>query len=292
MIKQNLENLPNFLIVGAAKSGTTSLYRYLNQHSKIFLPSYKEPHFFVNKKVAGKINNYIDNLDAYLKLFENAENYKHRGEASVFYLYYYDEAIKYILKTLGKKTKIIILLRNPIDRAYSAYKQVTSGIPDLMIDFESAIKNDYTKSPDITPMFHLKEMGLYSDSVKAYMNSFDDVYVSLFDDFINQTEVEISNIIDFLGIEREELNASTKYNTGRREWRNKSAAQLKIKNPRLKKVLQFLKINKFYKKVFTKKFNNMKPEVKYYLHRYYMDDINKLSHLLQTDLSHWTKNNK
>lgn len=289
-MNSNKFNLPNFLIVGAAKSGTTSLYRYLNQHSDIFMPSFKEPHFFVNKIVSEKIKNYIDDFDTYLKLFENAENYKLCGEASVFYLYYFEEAIKNILKTLGKNTKIIIILRNPIDRAYSAYKQVTSGIPNLMIDFEEAIKKDYTKKPNVTPMFHLKEVGLYYNSVKAYMDSFDDVYVMLFDNFKYQTEVEITNIIEFLGIEKEKLDASTRHNTGRKEWRIKSAAQLKIKNSKLKRIFKFLKINRLYKTVFTKNFNDMTPQVKSYLSRYYMDDIDKLSNLLQTDLSHWTNN--
>lgn len=286
----NCKTLPNFLIVGAAKSGTTSLYRYLNQHSKIFLPSFKEPHFFVNKLVKGKIKNLIDDFDIYENLFKNTGKYKLRGEASVFYLYYYKEAIKNILKTLGKDTKIIIILRNPINRAYSAYKQVTSGIPDLMINFEVALKNDYTSDQNITPMFHLKEMGLYYKSVKAYIESFDNVYVIIFDDFTNQTEVEINNIVEFLGIEKENLNTSTTHNSERREWKNKLAAQLKVRNPILSKIFKILMISRFYKTVFTKNFNDMPSSTKKYLSKYYKTDVDNLSKLLQKNLNHWTKN--
>ena len=104
--------LPNFLIVGAQKSGTTSLYNYLKQHYDIFMPErLKEPKFFVSpifKKIDRNqplwikfMNNTMFELHDYLKLFEEAQKEKAIGESSVTYLYYYETATMLIKKHLG-----------------------------------------------------------------------------------------------------------------------------------------------------------------------------------------------
>ena len=92
--------LPNFLIVGAAKSGTTSLFHYLKQHPEVFMPSFKEPQYLVASKVRGRVFKNISVLEDYKGLFEDASQ-KAVGEASVFYLYFYKEAIQNIKTILG-----------------------------------------------------------------------------------------------------------------------------------------------------------------------------------------------
>ena len=79
---------PNFLIVGAAKSGTTSLFHYLRQHPAVFMPDFKEPQYFVHSKIQGRLHKYITKREDYLNLFRNAHQHC-VGEASVFYLYFY-----------------------------------------------------------------------------------------------------------------------------------------------------------------------------------------------------------
>ena len=120
--------LPNFLIVGAAKCGTSSLHNYLNQHPDIFMPSYnklgmkvKEPRFLIKDLVKNRLPNGVWSFEEYKSLFTDVKNAKLVGESTVLYLYYYEHAIKNIKHYLGKDVKIIIMLRNPIDRAYSAY---------------------------------------------------------------------------------------------------------------------------------------------------------------------------
>src|SRR5690242_1148638 len=111
----NQEVLPNFLIVGAAKGGTTSLYYYLKQHPEVFLSVVKEPCFFC---YANKTPNYKHSKDTvvdfkiYKKLFETAKNYKAIGEASSTYLFMYEETIKNIRDFIPDATnvKIIIIL--------------------------------------------------------------------------------------------------------------------------------------------------------------------------------------
>ena len=82
-------NLPNLLIVGAAKSGTTSLHNYLNQHSEVFMCNPKEPHFLISKEIGReRILSGIHDLEEYKRLFVSAKENTYRGESSVMYLMY------------------------------------------------------------------------------------------------------------------------------------------------------------------------------------------------------------
>src|SRR5687768_6539126 len=93
---------PNFLIVGAARSGTTSLYNYLLQHPKVFLPKIKEPSFFsfANARLDFNVgnNNHVTNPEKYFDLFSSASHYVSVGEASTPYLYLYHNSISNIQK--------------------------------------------------------------------------------------------------------------------------------------------------------------------------------------------------
>lgn len=95
---------PNFLIVGASRAGTTSLYYYLNQDPEIFMSIRKEPCFlcFAEKQVkfSNEKSNFIVNHDEYIKLFEKAKGYKAIGEASTPYLYFYESTIRNIYQIM------------------------------------------------------------------------------------------------------------------------------------------------------------------------------------------------
>ena len=157
---------PNFFIVGAAKAGTTSLHRYLEQHPQVFMSSVKEPRFFeAGWEKIGKARFLIPARIAgereYLQLFKEAGESKAIGEASPSYLY--DEEAPYLIKEKIPKAKIIISLRDPIDRAYSQYLHfVRAGIETK--PFCDALFNelgDYYVQP-----------GQYSDQVRRYLEVF------------------------------------------------------------------------------------------------------------------------
>ena len=80
---------PNLLIIGAAKSGTTSLHNYLNQHPDIFMSAHKEPHFLINNDIGvNRIPNGIYDYDEYIDLFKEKQDYKYRGDrVSIVYSY-------------------------------------------------------------------------------------------------------------------------------------------------------------------------------------------------------------
>ncbi len=112
------DHLPNFLIVGAAKSGTTSLYYYLHEHPEIFLSAIKEPKFFSSEVLKDQYltrknkDLYVGSYEEYRNLFRNVQSEKAIGEASTDTLFLYGSTIPRIKKYLGDP-KIIVILRNP-----------------------------------------------------------------------------------------------------------------------------------------------------------------------------------
>ena len=124
-----MNSKPNFLIVGAAKAGTTSLAKYLGAHPDIFIPEQKELRFFIKDTILqinpkdplleGILKQSILDKEEYFSLFDVKE--KLTGDASVHYLYHHEEAILNIKKYVGD-VHIIIMLRNPVKRAISNYE--------------------------------------------------------------------------------------------------------------------------------------------------------------------------
>ena len=299
-------NLPNFLIVGAAKSGTSSLHNYLNQHPDIFMPSYtqngmkvKEPRFLITKLVKERLHNGVWDFDSYCELFKNSDAYSLVGESTVLYLYYYDEAIKNIKKYLGSNVKIVIMLRNPIERAYSAYNFLKrKGIRE-QLSFEQALENEFLrmKNPNETPMIFYKKMGLYFDSVKAYLDNFKDVHIIFYDDFSANTEKSVSDTISFLGASAQPLiDTKKRYNVGGKSWRFNWIRSLFLEENAFKKVTKYILPKSFRKSVakvlisiFTRRAIKMQESTRRSLINYYREDVSNLSELLGKDLKHWLK---
>jgi len=123
--------LPNFLVVGAPKAGTTSLYEYLSQHPQVFLTEEKELHFWSNEELAKSVDGpgdalalseVVESIDDYRAKFSGVTNELAVGDISPSYLYFSEPVIEKLKKYYsGNELKIIILLREPSERAYSQY---------------------------------------------------------------------------------------------------------------------------------------------------------------------------
>jgi len=201
-------NLPNLLIVGAAKSGTTSLHNYLKQHPEIFMSNHKEPHFLINKEIGeNRIPKGVKKLNEYSSLFDGSDTFKYRGESSAMYLQFPNIAIKNIKKYLEKDLKIIIMLRNPIDRAFSGYQHVKRFNVDEELTFKQALEvceDRYFKQTSLTPATRYIHIGMYYDFVKKFMHSFSDqIHVIIYDDFITDTQNELSKVFSFLKVKKD-----------------------------------------------------------------------------------------
>ena len=298
--------LPNFLIVGAAKCGTSSLHNYLNQHPDVFMPSYnregmkvKEPRFLIKDLVEHRLHNGVWTFEEYQSLFVDAKDAKSIGESTVLYLYYYEHAIKNIKHYLGEDVRIIIMLRNPIDRAYSAYSFASRTHQENQT-FKEALMNSrerFDKDNTLSPMILYKELGLYYNMVKAYMASFTDVHFILYDDFILQTDLEVRRVFDFLNISNtNEINTNKIINSGGKKWDSRVMKDLLMGEGEMKKLLRVflpkkvrITIKKILTNTFTSKAEEMDTSIKKELLDYYQHDIQLLAKLINKDLSKWMK---
>jgi hypothetical protein len=162
--------LPNLLIPGAGKSGTTSLHGYLSQHPDVFMSEWKEPHFFSNPEF------YEQGLDEYAKLFENAGDARIRGESSTTYLQF-PHVIERIRASLPE-TRLIFVLRNPIDRIDSHYRWMVSlGLEDRPL--RKALLADFGQSPSFSDRVGGAKFRFYFDEsrygahLRRFLEGFD-----------------------------------------------------------------------------------------------------------------------
>jgi len=297
-------SLPNFLIVGAAKCGTSSLHNYLNQHPDVFMPSYneqgmkaKEPRFLIKDLVKDRLHNGVWDLESYQALFNNVVNEKAIGESTVLYLYYYNEAIKNIKKYLGDDVKIIIMLRNPVDRAFSAYTHVSRSLKEPL-SFEEALEveeNRLENDITLTPMVMYKDMGLYHNMVSAYIENFKNVHVVMHEDFLQNTKAVVKLTLAFLGILRSvELDTDSKYNVGGKSWRFSFLKQFFMKDNVIKKELRVIfpktlrkRFRVFLEYFLKEKVKPIKPGTKKELISFFRSDVEKLEKLFNIDLKNW-----
>ena len=296
--------LPNFLIVGAAKSGTTSIHHYLKQHPNIYMPSkIKETFFLVEPKNilgmgpgdSGK--RIVYNFKDYKELYEDVILSKHIaiGEDCVAYLCYYKESISNIKKYL-KNPKIIIILRNPIQRAFSNYlHHVRDGIEQL--SFKKALENERKRNEQGWWWgYRFTYTGFYYKQVKAYLNDFNQVKIYLYDDLKKDILGLVKDIYEFLEVDSSFTpDVSIKYNvTGIHK--NKIIHNFLFKPNLLKNVIKYLFEglipDEKRKKIYTKIKSNLekpqiKPETREQLKNLYREDILKLQDLIKRDLSKW-----
>lgn len=310
--------LPNFFIVGSAKSGTTSIYNYMKQHPEIFMSPIKETHHFStdidNTKFrpdyAANLNLNIDawldgdqkkeifhafvkDWNKYKKLFKQAENQKAVGEVTNSYLYS-STAAKNIHDKFPEG-KIIMILRNPVERAFSHFlMDMKSGRESG--SFINALKRDMAKPMKgwgISNVYF--EIGLYYEQVKRYLEVFpkEQVKIILYDDYRKDAPTVLKEICEFLTIDSGfAFEFSKEHN---KAMLPKSAAvTLMMKQKGLKNFVKdfFPKsLKKSLKKIFftEKNLPKLSTDDRKYLVELYKDDIQDLSKLINRDLSAWIK---
>ena len=196
---------PNYILLGAAKSATTTIYDILRQNSNVFTPQFKEPHFF-------NINdNYEKGFSWYLNTYyKNSIDSKVVVDFTPSYLYS-EKSAERIFENLGKGVKFIIILRDPVDRAFSHYLHSKRDGHEKE-SFERAIKleqkrlGEYMLDNDFVSelRFSYISQGLYFKMIKSYLKFYDlnDFLIINFDKEIsNNMQVTLDRISKFLDIE-------------------------------------------------------------------------------------------
>jgi len=283
--------IPNFLIIGAQKSGTTSLYFYLRQHPDIFMYPDKEIHYFTYMQDCS--SEYHISLVEYQRLFSNVKGQKAVGEASPSYIY--SKAAPERIKAYNPDMRLIAVLRNPIDRAYSNYLHALRRGLEPLEDFYQALQAEEERiQQGWSFMFHYVAKGCYSDQLKRYYQHFDksQLKILLLEDLRKASSSTIKGIYQFLQVDENFMpDLDSKHNTAGIA-KNKQLGKIlnSLQNSRAineaaKKLIPYSLREKFKQQIYTQP---PMPEVaRNYLKNVYKDDIIQLQSLIDRDLSSW-----
>lgn len=290
-------SLPNFFIAGAPRAGTTSLYNYLLQHPQIYLSKVKEPHYFAFKEQPSftgpedlsVLNSYyVSNREEYKKLFLTGSTYKAIGEASAQYLYSNVAAKK--IKEEIPDAKFIIILRNPVDRAYSHYLRMLSHGRENIQDFEKALEAEPERvANNWSWAWHYRGVSLYSDQIKRYLDEFslDKLKIIEFKSFKENTEKTLDEICQFLEVSNFNFESLKHYNKSGvfpTNWLRRITSH---KGVRLVGKQLPTSMKKFIKNHFYKKPKLSIKDRQRITEKYFRDDLLKLQEMLDTDFSDW-----
>ena len=291
--------MPNFLIIGAQKSGSTSLYYYLKQHPQIFLSPIKEPHFFIYLNqpelamaLGSKKRIIVDRIE-YECLFSKVSREIAIGEASPSYLYFPEAANR--IREYLPNCRLIAILRNPVDRAFSNYLHAVKNGKETVMDFEVAIQLETErKIQNMNHEFHYIQKGFYARQLKPYYKLFEasQIKVCLFDDLLINPSLLLSELFNFLQVNPYQLiDTSQKYNETRIA-KHKFIAHVNRyvrKSGNLNLMLKTKLPHNFVKLIKACLF--VKPTIpaatREKLIQIYRDDIYDLQDLINRDLSKW-----
>ena len=198
---------PNLFIVGAPKCGTTAMHEYLSSHKQIFMSKEKEPFFFhVSDEADKQYRRYRGKPDKYLALFEKATHEQYFGESSPGYLYS-EKATEEIFE-FNPQSKILIMLRNPVDMLLSTYHHNRAMGLDRNKGFDEIITEEFRSLMDVdNGLSENKSRYLsrckYFRHTYRYIKKFGkgNVHVVVYDDFKNDTEKTFKDVLVFLGLD-------------------------------------------------------------------------------------------
>jgi hypothetical protein len=219
--------MPNFFIIGGQKAGTTSLYHYLNQHPQVYMSPVKEPFFFnneidsngeiVHRRFGGPARRRplrCSNIEEYSALFRGASDEVAIGEASTLYLYAPGTAER--IQKYVPGARVIALLRNPADRAYSSFLHAVRIGVEPLTDFARALREEDARVRDNWRyVYHYRNMGFYHEQLKRYYEVLgrERVGVWLYEDLRDDSDSVVRSVFDFLGVDDSFVpNTSSKHN--------------------------------------------------------------------------------
>ena len=298
---------PTFFILGAAKAGTTSLYHYINQHPDVYMSEPKEAWFFDGKDYKKGVEWYWN------RYFKGWSGQKAVGEASPYYLF-----LPYVPERIHKNipdAKLIVILRNPVDRAYSHwwqhyvhgveplsfndailanFEQMKSGISFEDGNVETLWEEYLTTSRSKKQKYRIYlEVGHYAVQLRHYMELFSEsqVKVVFLEDLAEDPNLVVQDVWSFLDVD---LNYAL---------HNKEARNVAFKSRKIRQFLsavEQLRVHRFLPKVLRLRIRSllasigkgrpsMNPGTRSFLMDYYAEHNRYLEQMLQRNLSHWNR---
>lgn len=204
-------NLPDFLIIGAPKSGTTSLYRYLATHPDVYMSPVKEPRYFAfpdrrprYRGVAGRRFNreVVWRLDAYQRLFEGRHGERAAGEASATYLWAPEAPVT--IRRIVPDARLIAILRDPAKRAHSHFCHNRRLGREPLADLRAALDAESDRiASGWNPNVHYRARGLYGEQLERYLSVFprEQLLVFLHEDLLTRPAEVLAGICRFLDVD-------------------------------------------------------------------------------------------
>jgi hypothetical protein len=297
--------MPNFLMIGAAKAGTSSLYAYLRQHPQIFLSEVRECEFFALEGCvphftgpgdAVAYRRYLTSLDRYQALFTRATGCRAIGECSDLYLYSADAARR--IHAYLPDAKLIVLLRNPVDRAYSHFRQFVRDGREPLGSFEAALEAEGSRmAAGWHPHWYLKARGRYFAQLSAYVDVFprERLAIYLYEDFVANPLQVVQGLFKFLDVEPAFVpDMSVRYNisgTPRSQLLHKVLAGPSALKDFFKPVLPVKARHRLRAKLMNRNLRpeaaRMAPTTRRTLVELFREDVTNLQGLVRRDLSAW-----
>jgi len=281
---------PDFFLVGAPKSATTSMHEYMKQHSDIFVPADKEPHYFSNPEVANTYydTHFVSGEDEYLQLFEGRMGEKVAGDFSPSYLFHSSAAKR--IHAFQPNAKIIMILRNPIKRALSHY------LMDVRIGSCDRPFKEYLRRTEMTRIHYREyvEVGMYSHQVKIYLEQFgpENVLVLIHDDFVADPQSFMADTFRFLGVDEDvPIDFEVKHNPFELP---RSAIIRDIAQSRIIRSLKARIPHSLRRTIKRTLYSRHRPEFsdeELLLAEVFRPDVARLSQILDRDLSFWIDDN-
>jgi len=203
---------PNFLVAGAARSGTTALIEGLRLHPDVFVTRPKEPHYFalhdqaidfrgpgdedwVNKVV-------VNDRDRYLSLYDAERDYRARGDGSVSTLYYAERSVPEILR-MNPDMRVVLLLREPVERAFSSYTYLRLRGMEPEQDFRVALADEERRrAANWHHLWHYTGMSRYADDLEVLLDGLgrEQVGVWFYDDLQVAYQRVLAEVATFLDL--------------------------------------------------------------------------------------------
>ena len=208
---------PSFVVAGAARSGTTALTEALRSHPDVFVTTPKEPHYLA---LAGHSLDFrgpgdevminreaITSRDTYLGLYPEVHQYAALGEGSVSTLYYHDRSVPHLL-AINPDIRVVLLLRDPVGRAYSSFQFLRAQGYEPLSDFLAAIEDESRRvRANWHHLWHYAGMSHYADSVEFVIQELgrDQVGIWFYDELVAEPTRTLDEVLRFLGVDPSKL---------------------------------------------------------------------------------------
>lgn len=300
----SLTHTPSFLVIGAGKSGTTSVWRYLDQHPEVFMSPVKEPNFFALEGMSlssepdpKRMHHYpqsVTTWEDYQALFADAPPTLVTGEVSPMYLYD-DRAPSNIVNHLGTDVRLIAFLRQPAERLFSRWQHLVADGHPPSDDIRDAFDRSsiWWQRPDLVPE------GFYGNHLQRYVERFprSHLKIFLFEELVEHPDATLTALYEFIGVDPSFTPVQAQHNSSHRlthpvlDWlfgRESPLKQLLCTlapslrhHPMANQLLAWIRQRFGHREVLS-------PDLRKRLtHEIYADDIRKLESILDRRLPQW-----